>query len=100
MKKGVNIKNNDYKKVIKNVYDAGIMIYATFVIGYDSDTTDTVKKLCEFSIENKFAIANFNPSESCNTLVTSRNIIPGSGKSGILLTYSSIGLLIQVSLLY
>ena len=61
MKKGVNIKNNDYKKVIKNVYDAGIMIYATFVIGYDSDTKDTVKKLCEFSIENKFAIANFNP---------------------------------------
>ena len=61
MGKGANIKYKDYEKVIKNVYDAGIMIYGTFVIGYDYDTKDTYKELVDFAIKNKFAIANFNP---------------------------------------
>lgn len=61
MGKAANIKNNNYKTVIKNIYDAGIMIYGTFVIGYDSDTKETAAQLCNFAIENKFAIANFNP---------------------------------------
>jgi len=61
MGKGVNIQNNDYKEVINNIYDAGIMIYGTFVIGYDSDTKESVYELMNFAIENKFAVANFNP---------------------------------------
>ncbi len=61
MGKGANIKYNDYKTVIKNIYSAGIMIYGTFVIGYDNDTKDTAKNLMNFALENKFAIANFNP---------------------------------------
>lgn len=61
MGKGANVKNNDYSEIIKNIYDAGIMIYGTFVIGYDSDTKDSVKNLVDFAIANKFAIANFNP---------------------------------------
>ncbi len=61
MGKGANIKYNDYKTVIQNIYNAGIMIYATFVIGYDNDTKDTAKTLMNFALENKFAIANFNP---------------------------------------
>ena len=61
MGKAANIKNNDYSEVIDNIYDAGIMIYGTFVIGYDNDTKETADKLCEFAIKNNFAIANFNP---------------------------------------
>jgi len=61
MGKGANIQSKDYKKVIKNVYDTGIMIYGTFVVGYDFDTKDSVKELVKFAIENKFAVANFNP---------------------------------------
>lgn len=61
MGKGANVQNNDYSAIIKNIYDAGIMIYGTFVVGYDSDTKDSVKKLVDFAVENKFAIANFNP---------------------------------------
>ena len=45
----------------KNIYDANLMIYGTFVIGYDNDTKGTAKELMNFAIENKFAIANFNP---------------------------------------
>lgn len=61
MGKGANIKYNDYKEIINNIYNEGIMIYGTFVIGYDNDTKDTADMLCDFAIENKFAIANFNP---------------------------------------
>lgn len=61
MGKDANIKNSDYQEVIKNIYDAGIMIYGTFVVGYDSDTKDSVNDLVNFAIKNKFAIANFNP---------------------------------------
>lgn len=61
MGKGANIKNNNYKEVINNIYDAGIMIYGTFVVGYDFDTKESVSDLVDFAIENKFAVANFNP---------------------------------------
>ena len=61
MKKGVNIKNNDYDSLIKNINDASIMIYGTFVIGYDYDTKNTAEELMKFALKHKFAIANFNP---------------------------------------
>ncbi len=61
MGKGANIKYNDYKEIINNIYSVGIMIYATFVVGYDDDTKDTAKELMDFAIENKFILANFNP---------------------------------------
>ncbi|MDD4324169.1 MAG: hypothetical protein PHR37_04975 [Eubacteriales bacterium] len=37
------------------------MIYATFVIGYDYDTGDTIRDLAEFARKNQFLIANFKP---------------------------------------
>lgn len=61
MKKNVNIQHNDYETLVKNIHNAGIMIYGTFVIGYDSDTKETALQLAEFAIKHKFAIANFNP---------------------------------------
>lgn len=61
MGKGANIACGDYEKIIRNIYDAGLMIYGTFIIGYDSDTKDTAKTLMDFAMKHKFAVANFNP---------------------------------------
>lgn len=61
MGKGANIKYSDYEKVIHNIYEVGLMIYGTFVVGYDYDTVKSTKELVKFAIDNKFAIANFNP---------------------------------------
>lgn len=61
MRKGANILYSDYEKAIKNIYSAGLMIYGTFVIGYDEDTAKSTKELVEFAVKHKFAIANFNP---------------------------------------
>lgn len=60
MNKKANMKF-DYNKALKNIYDAGLMVYGTFVIGYGGDTLDTAQELVDFAVEHKFAIANFNP---------------------------------------
>lgn len=60
MRKAANLKHNLYKDTIKALADHGIMTYGTFVLGYDADTPDTVKRNLEFAIEAKMAIANFN----------------------------------------
>ncbi|HNZ82356.1 MAG TPA: radical SAM protein, partial [Sedimentibacter sp.] len=61
MGKSANIKNIEYDRIIKKIYDAGMMIYGTFVIGYDYDNKDSAMELAEFAMKNSFAIANFNP---------------------------------------
>ena len=51
----------DYETVIDNIHRAGLMIYGTFVIGYDADTSETALELAAFARKHRFAIANFNP---------------------------------------
>lgn len=61
MRKGWNVKWQDYETSIKVVHDAGIMIYGTFVHGYDGDGPDSFDASVEFAIRHKFFLANFNP---------------------------------------
>jgi len=61
MKKGWNLKVQDYETSIRVLQDSGIMIYGTFVFGYDHDTVDSFDRAVEFSIRHKFYLANFNP---------------------------------------
>jgi len=60
MKKKWSIQKNDYSTAIREFHDRGIMIYASFVFGYDHDTVDTFDITAEFAIRSKFALANFN----------------------------------------
>jgi radical SAM superfamily enzyme YgiQ (UPF0313 family) len=60
MGKSANLKS-DYNSAINNINRAGIMIYATFVIGYDADTKKTAAEIFKFATKNSFAVANFNP---------------------------------------
>lgn len=46
---------------IKVLQDAGIMIYGTFVFGYDHDTADSFARAVEFAVRHRFMLANFNP---------------------------------------
>jgi radical SAM superfamily enzyme YgiQ (UPF0313 family) len=61
MRKAWNLKHNDYATSIKVFQDAGIMIYGTFVFGYDQDTPASFDEAVDFAIRNKFYLANFNP---------------------------------------
>ena len=61
MRKSWNVKYNDYQTSVRVFQEAGIMIYGTFVFGYDQDTADSFDAAVDFAIENKFYLANFNP---------------------------------------
>jgi radical SAM superfamily enzyme YgiQ (UPF0313 family) len=51
----------DYATAIQKLQDRGIMIYGTFVFGYDADTVDSFDATVEFALRHKFCLANFNP---------------------------------------
>jgi radical SAM superfamily enzyme YgiQ (UPF0313 family) len=61
MKKGWQLQQDDYATVIEKFYDRGIMLYGTFVFGYDHDTPDTIERALDFALRSKLTLANFNP---------------------------------------
>ena len=50
-----------YEDLVRRVYAHGLMIYATFVVGYDHDGPDTFDKMLDFALRMNFTVANFNP---------------------------------------
>jgi radical SAM superfamily enzyme YgiQ (UPF0313 family) len=61
MKKGWNLKDGDYDTAVQELAHRGIMIYASFVFGYDHDTVDTFDITAEFAIRSRFALVNLIP---------------------------------------
>jgi len=62
MKKNANITHNfdSYKNQIEILRDYGLQTWAAFALGYDYDEAETIKKTCDFALENRFAFAAFN----------------------------------------
>lgn len=48
------------QELVQRIHDAGIGIYATFVLGYDGDTPETFEATYRFAQEAKFHTAAFN----------------------------------------
>ncbi len=61
MKKAANIKNFNYPELIRKIKSYGIMIYGTFVFGYDFDNKETIDVGVQFALDNRLCLANFNP---------------------------------------
>lgn len=61
MNKAANLQIATYEKAIANIYKHKLMIYATFVLGYDYDSTESFEETLQFAIKHRFAAANFNP---------------------------------------
>ena len=61
MKKGWNLKHGDYAHAVTRLRDHGIMVYGSFVFGYDADTVDSFDPTVDFAIAHKFFVGNFNP---------------------------------------
>jgi radical SAM superfamily enzyme YgiQ (UPF0313 family) len=59
MKKGWSIKHQDYQTAIRKLREHGIMIYGSFVFGYDHDRRDVFERTAEFAIRSKMMLANF-----------------------------------------
>jgi radical SAM superfamily enzyme YgiQ (UPF0313 family) len=50
----------EYARKLKIVRDRGIMVYATFVFGYDADDPGIFERTYQFAMEQKFFLLNFN----------------------------------------
>ncbi len=61
MKKRWNLKHSDYATSVQVLQDHGVMIYGSFVFGYDEDTPDSFDVTLDFAVRSKFYLANFNP---------------------------------------
>lgn len=61
MKKRWNLKWTDYATAIEVLRDAGILVYGTFILGYDHDTPDAFDVTLDFALRHKLFLANFNP---------------------------------------
>jgi radical SAM superfamily enzyme YgiQ (UPF0313 family) len=61
MRKKWNGVAGGYDEVIRRFHARGIMIYGTFVFGYDADTANSFDRAAAFAREQSLCIANFNP---------------------------------------
>lgn len=61
MRKKWNGVAGGYDEVIRRFHTRGIMIYGTFVFGYDADTPASFERAAAFAREQTLCIANFNP---------------------------------------
>lgn len=53
-----NLKK-DYKQIVQNVRDAGILLTGGFLVGFDSDTPNTFKKIVDFVAETGLEICQY-----------------------------------------
>jgi radical SAM superfamily enzyme YgiQ (UPF0313 family) len=60
MHKGSHRLADNYAPAINRIKDRGIMIYASFMFGYDFDTEEIFNQTLDFAIRHKFALVNFN----------------------------------------
>jgi radical SAM superfamily enzyme YgiQ (UPF0313 family) len=61
MKKKWNLKHGDYASLVQTFRQHGVMIYGSFVFGYDHDTVDSFDISLEFALRSRFYLGNFNP---------------------------------------
>jgi len=61
MRKKWNGVAGSYEDVIRRFHARGIMIYGTFVFGYDADTPTSFDRAAAFARAQSLCIANFNP---------------------------------------
>ena len=61
MKKVPNLlEYNNYEREIETLKEYGLQIWATFVLGHDYDTPESLRKMLDFALRHKFAFAAFN----------------------------------------
>lgn len=60
MRKRWTTKDGDVRDALAIIRRHGIMVYATFVFGYDHDTSEVFDHTVDFALQQRFLLANFN----------------------------------------
>jgi len=61
MGKGPNLHDFDgYRTQVRQLREYGLQTWAAFVLGYDHETRDSVRRTLDFALESRFTFAAFN----------------------------------------
>jgi radical SAM superfamily enzyme YgiQ (UPF0313 family) len=60
MHKGFNLTRGGFAVALDNLRRFGIRLYATFIFGYDEDTSDAFAETVDFALRHRFYITAFN----------------------------------------
>ncbi len=61
MRKGQNLHAFDgYRSQVRRLRDYGLQTWAAFVLGYDHETRDSIRRTLDFALESRFTFAAFN----------------------------------------
>ncbi len=60
MNKRSNLAFGDYDNVVARIRDAGIMLWAAFLLGYDHETPESIRETVDWALSKKFAFSAFN----------------------------------------
>lgn len=60
MRKGWNRKWLSYGEAVRRLRTRGILIYGSFVFGYDGDTVETFAETVRFAVEQRLFLVNFS----------------------------------------
>ncbi|MFZ5952933.1 MAG: B12-binding domain-containing radical SAM protein [Candidatus Rifleibacteriota bacterium] len=60
MDKNCNMNLSSYQPVIEKIREIGFQIWAAFLIGYDADDLNSIKKTVQWAVDQKFCFAAFN----------------------------------------
>jgi radical SAM superfamily enzyme YgiQ (UPF0313 family) len=61
MRKRWNTRHGGYAAAVARLGERGILIYGSFVFGYDHDTVESFDRTAEFAIRSKLSLVNFSP---------------------------------------
>ena len=61
MNKAWMLRHQDVRAAVRSFHDRGIMVYGSFIFGYDHDTPDTITKTIEFAVDTKLFLGNISP---------------------------------------
>ncbi len=60
MNKRHNLAVGGYDRAVERLRGAGMLTWAAFLLGYDRDTPESVRRTCDWALSKKFAFAAFN----------------------------------------
>jgi radical SAM superfamily enzyme YgiQ (UPF0313 family) len=61
MNKAWTLRHQNALNAIRRFHDRGIMVYGSFIFGYDHDTPDTIKRTVEFAVDARLFLGNISP---------------------------------------
>jgi radical SAM superfamily enzyme YgiQ (UPF0313 family) len=61
MNKAWTLRHQSVSSAIRRFHDRGIMVYGSFIFGYDEDTPDTIARTVDVAVDARLFLANISP---------------------------------------